>query len=69
MGDATHPHPSPWCWLGGSAPARPYSGPHGPGRLECPASKHHGSEQAAAHAKGHVEKGHERGCLGPQARL
>lgn len=24
MGDATHPHPSPWCWLGGSAPARPY---------------------------------------------
>ena len=23
MGDPTHTHPSPWCWLGGSAPARP----------------------------------------------
>ena len=65
------PPPQPLVLVRRQRARPPVPGPHGPGRLECPASKHHESEQAAAHAKGHKkENGHrERVKLGPQARL
>lgn len=54
------PPPQPLVLVWGQRTCPPMPGPHGPGRFERPASKHCGSEQAAAHAQGHKkEKGHK----------
>lgn len=60
MGHPMHPHPSPWCWLGGSAPARPC-----PVRMvqaglnALPASTVGQSRQPPMHRAIKKEKGHK----------